>query len=111
MRRRQWPRKSRQCVECHIGRRPVKRTRLTKLQTKHIEVGTDIKKIDGRVDVVSVVLDWLLTTLADSLVSSNVDDTPDAALALVGLEDLVNVFWVCDVSLEDFDFGSGLVFF
>lgn len=70
---------------------------------------THREKVDGGRDVVLVVLNGLLSTLTDSLVSSDVDHSPDASLALVCLEDLVDVLLEGDVAAEDLNLERLLV--
>lgn len=68
------------------------------------------EKVDRGGDVVLVVLEGLLAGFADSLVSGDVDDTPDSALVLVGLEDVLDVLLQCQISLDDIDIASLLLF-
>jgi hypothetical protein len=71
--------------------------------------GAHIEDIDGCGDVVLVVLDRLLATLADGLVRGDVNDAEDAAIVGVVLEDAIDVLGVSDIALEELDLGVGLV--
>lgn len=64
-------------------------------------VGTYGEEVDGRGDVVLVVLNWLLPTLSNSLVSSNMDDTVNAFLVGVRGEHLVDIRLEGNVTLEE----------
>ena len=68
-----------------------------------------IENVDGRVNVILVILDGLLSALANSFVRCDVDDAPNATLILVGFKDLVNVLGIGDIALEDFNLGGILV--
>lgn len=70
---------------------------------------THADEVDGRRDVVLVVLDGLLCALPDGLVGSDCDHCVDAALGLVRLEDPLNVVLDRDVALKEVDLAVGLV--
>lgn len=70
---------------------------------------THLEEVDGRGDVVGVVLDRLLATLSDSLVRGEVDRAKDAADGVVDLEDLCDVGGVGEVADEEVDLHVGLV--
>jgi len=56
-----------------------------------------------------VILKGLLSRLSDSLVSSDVNNSPDSTLVLVSLEDVVNVLLQSQISLDYVDIASLLL--
>jgi hypothetical protein len=81
------------------------------LETSGARTATHVEEVNGGRDVDVVVLDRDLARLANGLEGGDVDDTVDAALGLVVLEDLFNVLLDGDVAAVDVNLEGLLVLF
>ena len=71
---------------------------------------THIEQTDGGRDVVLVVLDGLLSRLADGLEGRDVDHAPDARpFLVVEVKDALDIGRALEVAVEHLDLGVGLV--